>query len=148
MKTYSFKDLTGAFTHPLAGDFAFFGQVGLGQITIVMNTEKTTHDVSADGTVMPSAISGDNGQASIEIQQTSILHKFLLDWYNLIKTAMDSNDVSTWAGASMTLRSTTDGSSHVLQGISPAKIPDKPYAAQGQKVTWILMAADIQNTTS
>ncbi len=148
MKTYSFKDVSGAFAHPLAGAFIFGGQIGMGQISISMATDKTSHDVAADGTVMVSFISGDNGAIDIEVQQTSELHSFLLAWYNLIKTASDLGDVSNWASAAITIRSLLDGASHVIQGLSPSKIPDKVYAAQGGKITWHLMAADVQNLTA
>jgi len=146
--TYSFKDLSGAFTHPLTTPYVFAGKIGLGQITISMSTDKSVHDVSADGSVMISAIPGDHGHVAIEAQQTSDLHAFLLSWYNLIKTAMDAGDLTNWATASMTLRNLVDGSVHTITGISPAKIPDKTYAAQGGKITWTLMAADIQSVTA
>lgn len=145
--TYSFKDTSGAFTHPIAGAFQFAGQIGMGQFSVSMSTEKSAHDLAADGTVMISAISGDNGNISIEVQQTSDLHRFLLGWYNTIKTLMDQGDTTTWASAKLTLRNIVDGSTHIAQGISPSKIPDKTYAAQGQRLTWVLMAADIQNVT-
>jgi hypothetical protein len=146
--TYSFKDLSGAFAHPLAGGFIFAGQIGLGQIVITMNTEKTAHDISSDGSVMVSAVAGDNGQVSVEVQQTSLLHQFLLAWYNLIKTAMNGGDPSQWASAALTLRNVVDGSQHVVTGISPSKVPDKVYTAHGQNITWVLMAADIQSLTA
>ena len=145
--TYSFKDTSGAFTHPLAGAFPFSGQIGAGQFTISMSTEKSVHDVASDGAVMVSAISGDNGNVSIEVQQTSDFHAFLLAWYNTIKTAMDNGDVTTFASATLTLRNIVDGSTHICRGITPSKVPDKVYAAQGQRITWTLMCADIQNVT-
>jgi hypothetical protein len=147
MTTYSFKDTSGAFAHPLVGAFPFSGQIGQGQFTIAMTTEKTAHDVAADGAVMVSAISGDNGSVSIEVQQTSTLHTFLLSWYNTIKALMDSGNVDDWATAALTIRSIVDGSIHICRGISPSKVPDKTYAAQGQRLTWVLMCADIQNLT-
>lgn len=144
--TYSFKDTSGSFTHPLAGLFTFAGQIGMGQFTVAMVTEQSAHEVAADGTVMISAISGDNGSISIEVQQTSKLHGFLLDWYNTIKLLKDNGDVSNWATAAVTLRNSVDGSEHLCQGVSPSKVPDKVYTAQGQRITWNLMCADIQNT--
>jgi Bacteriophage KPP10, Structural protein ORF10 len=147
MKTYSFKDSSGAFTHPLAGAFLFAGQKGMNQMQIAMATEKTAHDVASDGAVMVSFISGDNGSVAIEVQQTSDFHTFMLAWYNLIKAAADSGDVSSWASAAITIRNGVDGSVHVATGVSPSKIPDKVYTAQGQRITWNLMAADIQNVT-
>lgn len=148
MKNYSFKDLSGAFNHPDVGPFAFAGKIGTGQLTVLNSTERTAHAVAADGAVMVSYISGDNGQINIETQQTSDLNNFLRRWFNAIKTAADNGDTSGWAAASLTLRSLVDGTGHVCTGISPAKVPDTPYAAQGQNITWTLMAADIQHLSA
>jgi len=146
MTTYSFKDLTGAFVHPLVGSFILAGgNVGLGQITIANATDRTVHDTAADGSVMVSYIAGDSGSVSIEVQQTSDLHAFLLAWFNIVKTAADAGDVGPWAAGLLTLRNLDDGSVHTLSGVSPSKVPDKVYQAQGQKVTWNLMAALVTN---
>jgi hypothetical protein len=106
-----------------------------------MAQEKTAHDLAADGSVMVSKLAGDNGSISISTQQTSALHKWLLQWFNALKVG----PTSIWAATGMFLRNTADGTSHVIIGVSPQKIPDKPYQAQGQHVTWVLMAADIQS---
>lgn len=147
MTTYSFKDTSGAFTHPLAGQFIFAGQIGMNQAVVSMVTEKTIQDVAADGTVQVSAVAGDNGHLALEMQQTSELHAFLLAWYNLVVTAMNNGDVTQFATAAVTLRNIVDGSTHVLTGVSPSKIPDKTYAAQGGRITWTLFAANVVNTT-
>jgi hypothetical protein len=145
--TYSFKDLVGALTNaafgvnfPLSG-----GNVGFGSLRIAMSTERTAHDVAADGTVMPSYIAGDNGDVEIEVQQTSPLHHALLDLYNAQVTAANNDDVSGWAGTSLAFRTLLDGSEHLISGASFAKIPDKPYRATGEKITWRLMGANIIN---
>jgi hypothetical protein len=145
--TYSFKDTAGSMTNPiLAGaPIVFAGEIGQGEFVVSMHTVRTTHDVSADSTVMPSYIAGDNGAVSIQIQQTSILHAELLALYNLLTIAADSGDVSNWAATSLSLRNTVDGSQHLLTGVSFEKIPDKTYAAQGGRLTWVLMAANIKN---
>ena len=146
--TYSFKDLTGVLTNSVFGvSFPLTGgNVGLGQVTITMNTERTIHDVAADGTVMPTYAAGDNGTAAIEVQQTSALHHQLLSLYNQAVTAASNDDVSGWAATSISFRTLLDGSTHVLSGVSFGKIPDKPYAAHGQKITWQLMAANVVNS--
>lgn len=141
--TYSFLDLAGALAHPTVGAYLFTG-AGVGEVNVTMATEKTTHDVAADGSVMVSKVAGNNGTITIHAQQTSDLHKWLLDWYN----ALLLGPVSDWAMTAATLRNSSDGTSHVATGMSPQKIPDKAYQAQGQKVTWVLMAADIQSMTS
>ena len=143
--TYSFKNTIGAFAHPLVGAFSFAGQIGAGQFVVTMATERTVHDTAADGTVMPSYLAGDSGSVSIEVQQTSDFHAFLMEWYNAAKTQADGGDVSNWANATLTIRSTVDGSTHICSGGSPSKIPDKVYAAQGGRLTWVLMFADIQS---
>jgi hypothetical protein len=144
MTTYSFKDLTGAFTHPTVGNYQINGgNVGLGTLTIAMATERTVQDVAADGSVMVSYVAGDNGTISIEVQQTSDLHAFLLNWFNACKTAADLGDISTWAAATIGIRNSVDGSFHTATGVSPGKLPDKVYQAQGQKLTWALPAAKI-----
>ena len=145
--TYSFRDLVGVLTNPLLpAPFTIAGgNIGIGQIVIRMLTQRTEHDVAADGVVMPSYIPGANAEISIEMQQTSLLHHLLLDLYNILVTASDGGDVSNWASTILNLRTILDGSGHLLSGVSFQKITDKPYAARGQKVTWVLMAADAVN---
>lgn len=147
-KTYSFRSITGAFTHPLAGAYTFEGNQGIGQLTIHMTTEKSAQATSADGTVQVSFVAGDNGTLTIECQQTSDFHAFLLNWFNVVKTAARNGDASGWAQAYMLIRDSQNNVTHDISGISPQNLPDKPYAAQGGNVTWILQAADIQTTNA
>ena len=146
--TYSFKDLVGVLVNPVFGVSIPLtgGNMGFGQLTITMTTERTTQDVAADGTVMPSYVAGDNGAADLEVQQTSTLHHELLDLYNLCVLAANADDVSGWAATIISFRTILDGANHVLTGVSFAKIPDKPYQASGQKVRWALMAANVVNS--
>lgn len=146
-RTYSFKSLTGVLTNsvfgvtiPLTG-----GNIGIGSITIRMTTTRTTHDVAADGTVMPSYIAGDNGDVDIVVQETSSIHQSLLQLYNQAVLAANNDDVSGWAATAISFTFLIDGSVHTLTGVSFEKIPDKPYEANGQKMTWKLMAANIVN---
>jgi hypothetical protein len=145
--SYSFKDLTGVLVHPLmASAFPIVGgNIGNGALTIRMLTERTEHDVAADGVVMPSYIAGKNAEVTIEMQQTSELHHSLLDLFNSVELAADNGDVSQWAAITMSLRTTLDGSGHFLSGGSFLKIPDKPYAARGQMVVWTLRFANAIN---
>jgi len=145
--TYSFKDSAGSLTNPVLNGvpIVFAGEIGMGEFVITMHTERTTHDVAADSTVMPSYIAGDNGACTIMMQQTSRLHAELLALYNLLVIAADNGDVSNWAATALSIRNTVDGSQHLLTGVSFSKIPDKTYAAQGGKLTWVLMAANVKN---
>ena len=145
-KTYSFTAISLALSFGAGiGDYAFTGKEGKGTISVEMATEKTTQDLAADGGVMQSYIAGDNGTGSIEMQQTSDLHAFLLNAYNTLKTAADAGDPSEWASGSMSVRSLVDGAWHTLNGVSFGKVPPATYAAQGSKKTWPLMAADVQS---
>lgn len=145
MKVYSFKDIGGAMTHPLAGVFPFVGHVGLMKITITMSTEKTQHLVGADGTVCASYIAGDNGVVSLEVIQNSEIHRYLMNWYNLVKNAADAGDISNFLTASMTIINLLDGSRHIALGISIPKLPDKGYAAQASTLVWSLPSCLIYN---
>jgi hypothetical protein len=45
----------------------------------------------------------------------------------------------------MLLKNSTTGGSHICQGVTPQKEGDIPYQAQGGRVTWTLLCADIVN---
>lgn len=141
--TYSFKDVAGSFTHPIAGVFIFAGQIGSGQFVIKNTADRRVDDVAADGTVMISYISNELGEIDIEVQQNSPLHDFLVNWANIVFVAAENGNLNFFASAAVAINSTLDGSAHVLTGVSPTKIPDKTYAAQGQKLTWNLKAAQV-----
>lgn len=138
--TYSFADLAGSISHPSAGSFIFDG-TGVGSVTVTKTTDRTVHDIAADGSVMVSKIAGNNGTITIECQQTSSTHKWLLAWFN----ALWALKTEEWAATSITLRNTATGTRHICSGVSPQKEPDTPYQAQGQHVTWVLMCAEITN---
>jgi hypothetical protein len=140
--TYSFLDLTGSINHPLVGNYLFRGQDGIGSVAVKMTTPKTIHTRAADGSIMVTKAAGENGQVTIVCQQTSIIHEWLLNVYNLLNFYPDT---SKWALMSMMLRNVVDGSSHIASGMSFLKIPDKTYGADGATVTWDILAADIQN---
>lgn len=145
MVVYSFKDSVGGFSDPDVGNFAFAGQIGLGEFSVGMATERTAMLTAADGTILPSAIAGNSGHINISVQQTSVFHQFLLNWLNTKLAKQNGGDVTTWAGATLSLRNVSTNTYHTLTGLCPSKMPDIPYQAQGQNVTWMLMAADIQN---
>jgi hypothetical protein len=123
--TYSFKDLSGAMTSILAGAFPFAGQLGMGRITVEYTTDHGALETAADGTVLPAFIAGRAGRITIEVQQTSVFHKYLLIWHNLHVLRASNGDISQWASSAILLRNTLDGSSHEALGVIPLKIPDK-----------------------
>lgn len=137
--TYSFQDVIVTFEVPYFAKFGSTG-AGLGSISIVPSTTKTIHDVAADGRVMISKVAGDNGTIAITMQQNSLLHKNLLNWYNYINTTASTSD---WAATTIRIKNTALGELTVATGVSPQKLADKPYQAQGQMITWTFMAASI-----
>ncbi|MBX4266538.1 phage protein [Clostridium estertheticum] len=138
--TYSFQDVVAAFACPSVGSASSTG-AGLGSITVDMTTEKTVHEVAADGKVMVSKIPGENGTIAVVVQQTSALHKYLLNWYNYINNS--SSAISAWASMAITISSANLGDKTICTGVSPQKLAGRAYAAQGASVTWTLMAAEI-----
>jgi hypothetical protein len=142
--TYSFKDLSGAIVSPIAGSLVFAGELGAGQVVFINDTEHGSLEKSADGQVMPVYEAGDGGRIEIECLQTSIVHKFLLAWFNTLNSAARNGDVSNWASTTGLFRNAVDGSVHEAYGVSPMKNPDKTYAEKGTKVRWTLLAANLQ----
>lgn len=143
MPTFAYKSVVGAMTDPDVGVYAFTGQEGIKHINIQNHTDRTVHDTAADGAVMVSYVSGSSGSAEIETQQTSSLHQFLLNWANVKFTQAENGNASTFAAAALKVVDLINGSIHTLSGVSPLKIPDKPYGPQGGFVTWKLMAANV-----
>jgi hypothetical protein len=144
--TYSFKDLTGAIVSVLAGPFTLVGgKVGAGKIAVTNTTTRSEQDTAADGAVMVSYVSGSAGDVTLECQQTSAIHHYLLDAANQHMAAADADDVSNWASTVINLRNILDGSEHLLTGVSFTKIPPKAYDARGGMITWNLLAANVVN---
>lgn len=141
--TYAYKSIAGAFVDPDVGAFSFQGQEGVKQMTVINATERTAHDTAADGAIMVSYVSGTSGALDIETQQTSSIHQFLVNWANVKFTLSENGDSSTFAAAAIKLADTISGAIHTLTGVSPTKIPDKPYGPAGGFVTWRLMAANV-----
>lgn len=139
--TYSFDDVDVTFTHPGIGQYIVNGK-GIGSISVTMLTDKTAHDVAADGSVMISKIPGDNASIDIEIQQTSEFHKWLVNYYNFVLISPSA----LWAQAYITIRDKVGGSLISAFDVSPTKKADKGYQAQGQRVTWPFMSANCQES--
>ncbi|MGO4496422.1 phage protein [Paenibacillus sp. 2RAB27] len=137
--TYSFSDSTVVFSHALFGQYVANG-TGLGGITTAMSTDRSAQDVSADGSVMVSKIKARNGTASVSTQQTSELNHWLTRLYNYLEIA----PTDQWASMVITIRAPRMREQETLTGVSFQKLPDVPRQAQGQQITWLLMAADVQ----
>jgi structural protein KPP10_ORF10 len=144
--TYSFLSTAGSLTNPILGGapITFNGEIGIGEFVVMMHTDHTSHDKGADGVIMPSFIAGDDGGCQIVMQQTSILYQELLALFNLLKIQALAGNAEYWAASALSLRNTVTGIQHILTGVSFSKVPDTPYAPQGSRLTWMLMAADVQ----
>lgn len=138
-KTYSFNDVSTVISHPSFGQIIATGE-GLGSITTEMTTDRTTHDLAADGTVMVSKIKARNGTVSIVVQQTSTVHQKLQKLYNYLESA----STDQWAGITVIIKTLATSETETCTGVSFTKQPSNPRQAQGQNLTWALMAADIQ----
>jgi hypothetical protein len=144
IRTYSFGDIHGVIAHPTFGSFDLVGKsIGNGGINIEALTDKSVHNVSADGRVMISKIAGDNASMTIRVQQDSNFHKFLLGLYNYL----NASDASLWAQAASTFRAPTLGETNILQGVTFQKRAGQPYESQAQMVSWAFLVADWQLLT-
>lgn len=143
--TYSFRDLTGVIATALSGSLLINGQLGVGSMEFSNTTEHGVLATAADGVIMPSFVAGDSGAVKISCQQTSLMHKFLLQAFNALKTASMNGDQSNWASTTASFRAITDGSVHQCVGIVFQKSADKNYQAQGGDVTWTLLVCNLIN---
>lgn len=137
--TYSFTDLEATISHPSYGVYSAQGE-GVGDITIAKLTDRTVHDVAADGNIMISKIAGNNGNITINAQQVSTLNDFLQGLFNYLWNA----PTDEWAGISITIRSPKMKKTYYCTGGAFVKEPDEQFQAQGQKLPWVLTFADIQ----
>ena len=138
METYSFLDTILNVVFPF-GAMSITGK-GVGNITVSMSQQRSAIDRAADGNIMISKIAGNDGVLTLSIQQTSDAHKFLLAMYNALIIAPPS----AWAQGAAILRAISDNTTMTFTGLCFQKLPDKPYDMQGAKITWTLLAGDVQ----
>lgn len=147
--TYSFADTVGSISNPLGipTNFIFSGQLGVGAFHIGYTVDRSTIDVAADGAIMISSLPGNNGTFTVEAQQTSTIHAFLFALFNALISAQALGDVSNWAATTVLITSVVDKTQHALTGVCFTKPPDIPYGAQGARITWNLLAAQVVTVT-
>lgn len=137
--TYSFSDITATLSHPSYGSYSLAGE-GIGDMTISKATDRTAQDVASDGHVMISKIAGNNGSVAINAQQTSGLHNWLQGLFNYLVAA----PTNEWAQISMTVIAPKMKKTYYCNGGAFVKEPDEPLQAQGQRVSWTILFADLQ----
>ena len=136
--TYAFENLLCTFQHPAMGKIDIQGQ-GTGSITFAMANDTSVHDLAADGSVMTSKMQAGNGTIVISCQQTMPIHHWLVRLHNYLMQAASSE----WTRMSMMAISPDMRIQHTAKYISMQKRADKPYQAQGQQVSWTLLAASL-----
>lgn len=137
--TYSFSDITATLSHPSYGSYSLAGE-GIGDMTISKATDRTAHDVASDGHIMVSKIAGNNGSVAINAQQTSGLHNWLQGLFNYLVAA----PTNEWAQISLTVTAPKMKKTYYCTGGAFVKEPDEPFQAQGQRVSWTILFADLQ----
>ena len=140
-KVYSFTEISGIIAHPSVGAYTLTGK-GTGSISIASTGDKTSHETAVDGATFIMQIPGDAGQITLTMQQTSDLHKWLMQWYRYIK--LDGTERKEWARATAVIRSMSDGITYQAVGISPLNLPAIDYQVNGKNVVWVLMVGSLK----
>lgn len=143
MYQYSYKAIQLSFSHPIVGSFILNGEQAAGGITIAPQIDPTVQEVTPDGSTITNFIPGDNALLTVQVQQVSEWNDFLIAWKNYCVTAAKAGDLSNYATANALVVDTYSGRSHTMQGIAPSKIPDTPYGAQSQMVSWVLKVSSL-----
>ena len=136
-KTYSFEDVILDIQHSSIGIVQ--SGAGVGSISIAMAGDKTAHDIAGDGGVMITKLPGRNGRVTVQMHQTSALHRDLVKWYNKLLVG----NTADWASAGLNISSKHLADKYICTGVSPQKVGDVGYESQGQMVIWLFMCAEI-----
>lgn len=136
--TYSFGDIQAVISHPDFSSLSLYN-TGIGDMTVSKSNDNTAHDVASDGSILVSKIIVNNGTVTINAQQTSPLHIYLNNLYNYLRTA----PTDRWAQIQLDIRAPLLHEQRICTGGSFQKDADCPYQAQGQRISWTLMFADI-----
>lgn len=138
VSTYSFADIKAVISHPDYASLSLY-KTGVGDVTVAKSNDNSAHDTAADGSTMVSKIIVNNGTVTINAQQTSPLHTYLNNLYNYLISA----STDKWAQIQLDIRAPLLHEQKICTGGSFQKDADTPYQAQGQRITWTLMFADI-----
>ena len=138
-RTYSFENTIVTISHPDVGQFTLYG-AGLGDIQISRANEETTHEVSADLSVMVSKSVKKNGTVSLSVLQASDANDYMAKLVKYVETASPS----VFAQTQISIESNSTGEKWICTGVSPQKMADVTYAAQGATKNWNMMAASIE----
>lgn len=144
-KTYSFQNIDCVLSHPAVGQLVLSGsgsdEKGVGDIAFSLANDNTVHDQAADGHTMISKIIVQSGTIAVAVQQVSDAQDFLARWCNYVTSKATPS--KEFAEMTVTCTDAMTGESWDCKGVSPQKTADTTYQAQGQRVTWNLMAAEM-----
>lgn len=138
-RTYSFENTIVTISHPDVGQFTLYG-AGLGDIQISRSNEETSHEVSADLSVLVSKSVKKNGTIALNVLQASDANDYMAKLVKYVETASPS----VFAQTQISVESNSTGEKWVCTGVSPQKMADVTYGSQGTTKTWNMMAASIE----
>ena len=137
---YSFEDTVVTISHPSVGVYSAYG-TGIGDLSINLSENVTTHEVAADQSVIVSKHVKRNGTVNFNISQVSDFNKWLKKFVAYIEEA----DASEFALATISISNKTTGDNYYCTGVSHQKIADNQLQSQAQNRAWTMMCAHITN---
>lgn len=132
MDVYSFQDFTLTLEQDGFATLSTVGQ-GIGEASVSQNESKNDSQVASDGVVVFSKIRDDRGSLSLNLQQTSSLHKLLIKRFNELYY---DTDTTNWASMNGVLKNKSTGEQKILKGIAFTTIPQNSHQRTAQMVTW------------
>ena len=137
---YSFEDTVVTISHPSVGVYSAYG-TGIGDLSVNLSENVTTHEVAADQSVIVSKHVKRNGTVNFNISQVSDFNKWLKKFAAYIEEA----DASEFALATISISNKTTGDNYYCTGVSHQKIADNQLQSQAQNRSWTMMCAHITN---
>ena len=137
---YSFEDTVVTISHPSVGVFSAYG-TGIGDLSVSLRENVTTHEVAADQAVIVSKHVKRNGTVSFNISQVSEFN----DWLKKFTAYIEEADASEFALATISISNKTTGDNYFCSGVSHQKIADNQLQSQAQNRSWVMMCAHITN---
>ena len=131
---YSFEDTVVTISHPSVGVYSAYG-TGIGDLSVNLSENVTTHEVAADQSVIVSKHVKRNGTVNFNISQVSDFNTWLKKFVAYIEEA----------DATISISNKTTGDNYYCTGVSHQKIADNSLQSQAQNRSWTMMCAHITN---
>lgn len=136
---YSFPDVKVVMYHQNVGQCVLSSE-GIGKVTITQTGDMSSHTATSDGYVVVNRLHSSHGMITIELAQNSTADEFLRKWARYLK----STETYLFALTALNIVDTAGGFTIYCEGVTPQKIPDRPYDATCSMVSWVLLAASIK----